>query len=541
MSARAAGRALTPGAPGPRRGPAVSAPARPPGGLAGVAMLNAAAGLGARLVTLVIGIALTPFVLGLLGPALYGISAATGSMVEYLMLLRGGLGVALRRYVTVTFHGGDHELAGRYYAVGFWWMAALRAVVVVIGMALSRWLCTFMRVPPNLLTDATGGVILMVLAAGFSDTSALLEVPAYASGHTARLSAVRTLGALLKVALVVPAFLVFVPSLTLYGVAVCVMELLVAVGMGLASARARVVPHVLPAPDFGTAELRGTLFRFGGLGLVSQVAGILYLATDNLLIGGLWGSVKVTEYSLGTRWAPMITILLSTGISAMTPLLTALEARGDARRSRGMVQRAAAVNSALAVPLCLVPCIVGDIFLTQWVGPQYRVSARYMIAMLLPTLVTVAMDPVWVAMVARGRIGRIAIGDISVAVANPVLSLILALPLGLGLMGFALGNAAAMLFKNLLLRPLLGHGEEGMPSLWSTFLTLPWALLGGAPALVVLWLLRPAYSGSLQAVLLAGFLGGLLCLAGSLSTAVGWRDTRRLVAALAGRLRGDGQ
>jgi O-antigen/teichoic acid export membrane protein len=511
-----------------------------PGSLAGVAMLNAVAGLAARLATLVIAIALTPFVLGRLGPALYGISAATGSMVEYLLLLRGGLGMALRRYVTVTFHGGDEALAGRYYAVGFWWMAVLRLVVVAAGVALSRWLCVFMKIPPNLLTDATGGVVLIVVAAGFSDTGLVFEVPTYATGHTARLSLVKAAGAVLKAALVVPAFLLFVPSLTLYAGTVCVVELLIALGIAAVGARTRVVPRIAPAPDFGSPEVRGTLFRFGGLGLVSQVAGILYLATDNLLIGGIYGSEYVTSYSLGTRWAPMITILLSTGISALTPLLTQLEARGEEHRSRDMVLRAASVNSALGVPLCLVPCIVGDIFLTQWVGPQYRESARYMVAMLLPTAVVVTMEPVWVAMVARGRIGGIAVGDISVAVANPVLSLILALPLGLGLMGFALGNAVAMLIKNLLLRPLLGRGEEGIPSLWATFRTLPAALLGGAPALVLLWLARPLYAGSLQAVLLAGFLGGLLCLAGSLLTAVGWKDTRRLAQALVRRLRGEG-
>ena len=511
-----------------------------PGSFAGVAMLNAAAGLTARLAQLVIAIALTPFVLGLLGPALYGIGAATGSMVEYLLLLRGGLGVALRRYVTVTYHAGDRELAARYYAVGFWWMAVLRLVVVVIGVALSRWLCAFMRIPPGLMTDATGGVILIVIASAFGDLGVVFEVPTYATGHTARLSLVRAGGAVLKAALVVPAFLLFVPSLTLYSGVACAVEVLVAVGLAVAGARTRVVSHVVPRPDFGSRAVRNTLFRFGGLGLVSQVAGILYLATDNLMIGGLYGSEYVTRYSLGTRWAPMITILLSTGLSAMTPLLTQLEARGEEHRSRNMVLRAAAVNSALGVALCLVPCILGDIFLTRWVGPEYRDSARYMIAMMLPTAVVVTMEPVWMAMVARGRIGGIAIGDISVAVANPILSLILALPLGMGLMGFAVGNAVAMLAKNLLLRPILGRGEEGIPSLWATFRTLPAALVGGAPALVALWLLRPVYAGSLQAVLLAGFLGGLFCLAGALLTAVGWRDTRALVRALAGRLRGEG-
>ncbi len=518
----------------------MSSAAHRSGSLAGVAMLNASAGLAARIAQLVIAIALTPFVLGRLGPALYGISAATGSMVEYLLLLRGGLGVALRRYVTVTYHAGDRELAARYYAAGFWWMAVMRLVVVIVGVALSRWLCTFMRIPPDLMTDAVGGVMLIVIASASSDLGVLFEVPTYVTGHTARLSLVRIAGAVGKAALVVPAFLIFVPGLTLYAVTVCVVEVLVAVGIAMVGARGHVVPHVVPRPDFGTREVRNTLFRFGGMGLVSQVAGILYLATDNLMIGGIYGSEYVTRYSLGTRWAPMITILLSTGLSALTPLLTRLEAHGEGHRSSNMVLRAAAVNSALGVALCLVPCILGDLFLVQWVGPQYRDSARYMIAMMLPTVVVVTMEPVWMAMVARGRIGRIAIGDISVAVANPILSLILALPLGMGLMGFALGNAAAMLLKNLLLRPLLGRGEEGIPSLWATFRTLPAALLGGAPALVVLWLLRPVYGGSLRGVLLAGFLGVTGCLAGALLTAVGWRDTRGLMLALAGRLRGNG-
>ena len=53
-------------------------------------MLNAVAGLGARLTTLIIGIALTPFVLHRLGRALYGISAAAGSMVEYLCCCAAG-------------------------------------------------------------------------------------------------------------------------------------------------------------------------------------------------------------------------------------------------------------------------------------------------------------------------------------------------------------------------------------------------------------------------------------------------------------------
>jgi O-antigen/teichoic acid export membrane protein len=506
-------------------------------GLAGVAALNAAAILGARLTALIVGILLTPFVLHRLGRDLYGIAVAAGALLDYLWLLRGGLGSAMRRYVTVSYHAGDRELAERYYSAGFWWTAVLRTVVVLVGASLAHGLCLFMRVPPSLLADATGGLVLIIIAAGLSDTGGILEMPIYVTGHTAPVSLVRAAGAVLKIALVVPALLIFVPSLTVYGVVLCAAELLVAVVIGIWSARQRIVSSVFPRPEFGSPVLRKTLFQFASLGLVSQAAAILYLATDNLLIGRIYGPAQVTEYSLGTRWAPMISGVLYAGVSALAPLLTQMDARGEVDRTRRVVLRAVAFSSALGVPVCLVPCVVGDVFLARWVGPEYQRSATYMIAMLVPTLVAITMDPIWMTLVARGRIGWIALSDIIVAVANPVLSLVLALHFHLGLLGFALGNTAALLAKNLLLRPLLNRGETALPSLRATLLTLPVALAGGAPALLLLYFLKPFYSHSLMAIVGAGVAGGLLCLAGSLLTAVGWRDTRGLAAALVIRLR----
>jgi O-antigen/teichoic acid export membrane protein len=516
-----------------------AAPKRGPG-LAGIAALNAAASLGARFAMLAVAMVLTPFVLHRLGRELYGISVTAGALLDYLWLLRGGLGGAMRRYVTVSYHAGDRDLAERYYSAGFWWTAVLRTVVVLIGAALAHGLCVFMRIPASLLVDATGGLVLFFIAAGLSDTGGILEMPIYVSGQTASVSLVRAAGSVLKIALVVPAFLVFVPSLTVYGVAVCIAELVIAVVIGIWSARQRIVSAVFPRPEFGSPALRKSLFQFASLGLVSQAASILYLSADNLMIGRIYGPAQVTEYSLGTRWAPMITGFLYAGVSALAPLLTQMDARGEVNRTRRVVLRAVAFSSALGVPFCLVPCVVGDVFLARWVGPEYQRSAVYMIAMLVPTLVAITLEPVWMTLVARGKIGWIALSDIIVAVVNPVLSLVLALHFHLGLLGFALGNTAALLAKNLLLRPLLNRGETALPSLRSTLLTLPAALAGGAPALLLLYFLKPFYSQSLAAVLIAGVAGGLLCLAGSLLTAVGWRDTRGLVAALVVRLRSTG-
>lgn len=58
------------------------APPPPRQNLTGTAALNAATSLGARVAGMIVGIALTPFVLRGMGRELYGISATAGSVLE---------------------------------------------------------------------------------------------------------------------------------------------------------------------------------------------------------------------------------------------------------------------------------------------------------------------------------------------------------------------------------------------------------------------------------------------------------------------------
>lgn len=517
--------------------PGTETVAAPAPSMTGTAAMNAVTSLGSRVAGMVVGIILTPFVLHGIGRELYGISAAAGSVLEYLWLLRGGLGTGMRRYVTVHFHAGDRELANRYYTAGFWWASVLRLAVVGIGIAVSRLLCSFMKVEPGLMTDAVGGLVLIFLSAGAMDVGAIFEVPIYVTGHTSRISIVRIAGAFLRIAFVVPAFLLFVPSLRIYAAAALLAEVTSTAILALLAARERVVPRVIPRPDFGDPVVRNALFAFSGLAMLSQVAAILYLATDNLLIGRIYGPARVTEYSLGTRWAPMIQGFLWAGVSALTPLLTQMEAKGDLERTRAVVVRAARMITAIAVPMCLVPCVLGDVFLTRWVGAEYAHCVQFMWAMLLPMLVGIPLEPMWMAMMARGKIGWIAFGDVIAAVLNPIVSLVFALKFGLGPLGFALGNTLAILAKNLLLRPLMNRGEEALPPMRQVLAVLPPALAGGAPALLLLWYTKPWYGGSLATVMAAGVAGGALCLVGTTLATVGVDDTRKIVASLLARVR----
>jgi len=499
-----------------------------PKGLTSLAFKNAVSAVFSRASGILVGIILTPFILSRLGQDLYGVLTATGSTFEYLVLLRGGLGSAMRRHVTIRIHTGMREEARQHYQAGFWWGLLLRAPILVAGLILAAPLCRFVHLPPDLLKDGALGVSFIIVAAVATDISVIFEVPTYATGNTAGLSLIRAGGALLRLAFIPAGFLLFRPTLGLYGGIITLLAVLVLLGIAALAEHNKVVGRVVPRPGLGTPAIRRELLSYGGVALLGQGAALLYVTTDNLLIGRIYGAALVTYYSLGARWLPMISSFVSSAVNPLTPLFTQLEAQDEDERTRSAVLRTVAVTSALAIPSCLVLCVLGDLFLIHWVGEQYRGAWPILLASLAPASLDIALSPVWTALVGRGRIGWVSTGDMIVAVCNVALSLTLALGFHLGLMGFALGNTAALLAKNLLLRPLVGRRERSLPSMRSLFATYLRALAGGVPALLLLGLARPLYGGSLTGVLFAGAAGGVVCLIGSAWAAMGRHEARKV-------------
>ena len=506
-----------------------SAPVR---GLASHASRNAVMAVAARVSTLVVGLILTPVILSNLKEQLYGLVVVIGSLYDYLSLLRGGVGAAMQRYVTLNHHAGEPERARQYYASGFWLTAILRSVVLLAGLALAWPITAFLHLDRAVRPEAALGVGLQIVAAVITDLAIVLAVPIYVTGRLATISRVQLVQGWVRLAIVFAAFALFGPHLPVYGAALVVIELVGMVTVAVLAQRRGTVGPVLPAFQLGAPAVRLDLFRYGGFALLSQIAILLYVAADNLFIGRLYGPGAITHYSLGARWTPIVLGLIFALTSGLTPFFTMLEAHGQAVRSRDALLRTIAVMTAVSVPACFTPCVCGDLFLLRWVGPGYPDSPTYLIAMLAPAVVEGALSPVFMALTARGRIGWVATADIGVAVCNVAVSLVLALGFGLGILGFALGNSFALVSKNLVMVILARRRDPAFPSPREVYRTMPRAMLGAAPGLALLWLLRPVYQGSLAGVLAAGLLGGTLALAGSVYLSLGTAEIRRLWAAL---------
>jgi hypothetical protein len=159
--------------------------------------------------------------------------------------------------------------------------------------------------------------------------------------------------------------------------------------------------------------------------------------------------------------------------------------------------------------------------------------------MLAPLVLEAAAAPVWMALQARGRIGLVTGVQVPIAIGNVALSLVLGLGAGLGPLGFALGNTAALIAKNVaLLVWLARRPDPGIPGASAIARPLATSLAGGLPGLALLWLARPLYASGLASVMIAGVLGGALALAGAALATLGpsgirglWLTARRALGA----------
>ena len=486
-----------------------------------MAAANGIAAAISRIIGFLLSIVLTPIILGGVGRQLYGVLTITGSLYDYLALFRGGLGTAMRRHVTVNVHRNEGQTATHFYEAGFWWGTILRIPILAAALLLSGPLCDFVRVPPELRSEAVVGVRLILLAAWIGDFAAMFEVPIFASGKTASINYLRSGTGILRLAIMATAFSLFVPTLQLYGYLLIVVTLTLTVSMAWLADRARTVGRAIPSLAVGTAAMRKELFSYGGLALVGQIGELLWVASDNILIGRLFGAGDVTLYSFGARWLPL---LRSSGISilrSIQPLFTKLEAEKTEARSRRATRSAVAIAAGFSVPVCLMPCVLGDIFLTQWVGAEYTSAYPVILITLIPLSLDLTLYPIWVVLSARGRIGWISVGEVALAITKIVLGLVLAIGFDKGILGFAWANGIALLVRNLLIRPFAVRDVEALPPLVSLLRVYLNAVLGAAPGLGLLWMTRSVYSGSLTAVVTAGVIGGALSLGGSLWASMG--------------------
>lgn len=404
-------------------------------------LVNAAGNTLGLVAQLAVSFVLAPVVLAALGDARNGVWAFVESFVAYLMLFDLGIGAALVRFVPRHVATGDRAALNQVFSACVIFFTGLAVLACLIGLAFTYGLADgFLKLPGETAgLHSEVRLVFVVAVVNFSASLPLSVFPAVLDGlgAFAAKSAIRTFFLLARI----PALLAVLGTEDRL-----LNMMLVLSGSNLAEhlCLAVLVYRRLPGLRFVPRSVdRATLREIRGYSLdsfLAMMAGRFSFQTDAFVIGRFLGPEAITFFGFGNKLVELSKAVLRSPTWALTPAVSALDARGRHDTVRDYYLRGSRFALYLVLPIQVGLFIYGRAFLALWLGPVYATACgRTMDILAVPLGLTIAQSVAARVLYGTGKIRLFSRVALLEGVVNVLLSVALVVPLGIE--GVALGTA----------------------------------------------------------------------------------------------------
>lgn len=279
---------------------------------------NAVANLAGRVATAVLWVAVTPFVLALLGPERFGIWALFFAFTAYLSAFDLGIGNTMIQFIAVERAAGDRRGVERTLGKGLRLSLALGMVWAVVVVAARGTLTEAFHVPAPLIPETLEA--LLVLAVG----SLLLQPVQVLTGSLQgfeRLDLSNTCVFAGVAAHVTALYLGLAGGGGLREVAMAGVVGQLVTGL-LASVLLRTQLARVPSLTQSMGTSWRELLHFGAALQLTNVLAVLQVQSGKIILGLLGTLAMVTDYELGLRVASGVAGLPLLILGTVAPTVT---------------------------------------------------------------------------------------------------------------------------------------------------------------------------------------------------------------------------
>jgi O-antigen/teichoic acid export membrane protein len=414
---------------------------------------------------LVVIFLLSPFIVGTLGKASYGVWSLLNAVAGYMGVLDLGIRSSVGRHICLYLGKGDQRGVDETIRSGLGFFSVVGAGIILIGVGLGwvfphvfesipethretiRWLLPLLAA--NLLISAGGSIFSSVLAA--HDRFDLTR------GVDLVVLVVRTTGIIVMLSY----------GLGLVGLAIATVggNAIAAVGNYLLARWVHRGLRVWPL-HFSRSRAR-ELFGFGIAAFISSISVRIIGQTDLLVMEWAENVEAVAVYSIGAMGIYYSNALLGQITRTFGPQVQRSVAAGDMESARWYFWRQSRLALILGIPMYVGVFFFAEPFIRVWMGDeigQTSVNQAALVMMILAgskmlVLMNISVGPLLVAM---GHVWDTTRATVLEAAANLALSLLLAIGLGWGMAGVACGTLFARAATKYPLMRWLGVSKGGL-------------------------------------------------------------------------------
>jgi O-antigen/teichoic acid export membrane protein len=433
--------------------------------------------------TIGIGFVLSPFLVRHLGDSIYGVWVLVGSLVGYLGLLDFGITPSTVKYVAEYRALNDQQAINRLVTTSL----TVYSIIGCITLAVSAVVAVlFNKIFDTPLSFTTAAAVVLITGLNLALTFPAAVFVGIIRGYQRYDldSTITTICIIARSGLTVLLILKGYGILALAGVTF-VFDMF---RLGyLIRCAYRLNPDIeIKRRYFDKAQLR-KLFGYSIFAFLMIVGKKLIFYTDAIVIGIFMPVAAVTLYSVANR---LVTYLLqvSETMGVLTPTAADMGARNDQNAIKEMLVISTKYMLLLALPVASVFFVLGDAFITLWMGPEYASSAAILSILTVSVLAHLLEMPAHTVLLGLGKHQIVAKFTLAQAVVNLGMSILLVKPYGLK--GVAFGTTIPMVCFTFIALFIYVRNYLHLPVGEYAWRSLPMPFLMQAPFVALLLVIR---------------------------------------------------
>lgn len=410
---------------------------QPPSRLLPTILKNVTANWVGLVVNMGLSFVIAPITVNALGNVYYGIWTLLMQFTGYLWLFDFGVRESVVKYVAQYHASGEKEQLNSTVrtAVSLYSMVALLAMVGVTALTIA------MPYVFNIPEDAVSTARLTAFITGSTIAQSFVF-----NVFVGVVMGLQQFYQLTRVGLLLALFrtgLVYLLLTNGYGiVALSVVQFVMSLALSVLVYRLCVkeLPYLTVRLIRPPREAAMKLLNYGKYVLVANVGDKLVFSTDSLVIAAFLPMSSLTFFAIGGSLVEYFRSFISSMGSLINPLASSLEARQDKALLARVFVGGSKAAMLLGLPVCIGFIILGERFITLWMGPEYGPpSGRVLAVLAAGYLIGLPYASISAVMYGLGQHRYVAYSRIAEGVANLILSILLIK--WMGVLGVAVGTA----------------------------------------------------------------------------------------------------
>jgi O-antigen/teichoic acid export membrane protein len=415
-------------------------------------VVNVSTNILAIIISSVVTLWLTPYLIKHLGLAAYGVVPLIMSITPYFDLITFSITSTVGRFVAVHYNSGEFAKANNYFSSAVFSLAGLCVVLLAAVAALSAALPRIFNIPRGLESDAIWMFVFMMCSSAAMAIAGPFQAGTFLT-HRFDLDNIRkVISKLLQVAVLVVCFSFVSISIKYVGLSYLAMSSFMLTAAFFL--RKKLTPELKVNPRYYRLLAVRDMAQMGLWMLVDQIGTVLYVSANLFVINIVLGSEQGGRYGAIMQLGLFLFMLGGAICTVVAPVTFEYIAHGKmeelARQLRRVVKY---MGLIMALPVGLV-CGLAKPLLNLWLGEQFTDLWPLVWLLILPLGIGIVMNPL--LLVGRGlnKVKLPAIVTVMGGIFNLVMSVVMAKFTNFGIFGVGLVLATETVLINIGFIPL---------------------------------------------------------------------------------------